>query len=774
MLEFLRHSIAAERIGWTLVHSLWQFVLIALVAFALHRALQRLPATVRYWALLAAMVVMVAVPVATWLSLWSVETPAAAARLDAAEPRGKAPGMHHPDAPVAMEGMPATSPVSVRQSPLLAAEPGAIDLVSFRSKARQLIEPRLLVLVLIWLVGVLLAALRPLLSWYTMCRLRTVGVCPADPVIREMRDRVARRLRLARAVEVLQSTWVQTPMVVGCFRPVVLLPLSVVTGLPAVQLELILAHELAHVRRHDCLINLLQTLVETVFFYHPAVWWLSRQIRNEREHCCDDVAMGLLGCRADYGRALLAIEELRAASSVLSLAARGGLLMARIRRIAGHEPAPRFAGAGSALGVVLLSLAMYVAATAEAAPPEEKLEPTPAASPVQDTPEVDDPVPPPSQDAPPPKELWSLTLKGAISYALKDAQKRHQIGTVTVAQQILVTADSGLVGTIVMDSPTAVVPGGSELELVARLCTDTPLPDFEMAVRDLVRDVEIAYWELCWGHRKLDAAVQGRDRALKTWREIHALYTANAKGGEASKETLARQQYYLFRGAVEEDLRQLDKAEQNLRSLLGLAANDGRVIRPSDEPTTAKISFDWPQTLNEALCRSPEMRQVRWLVKQRELELAAAKEYMASHYGDEVTDGVVNVSIGLRRDMAGVRNAQLSLARDRSVLQERELELSHQLASAIRELYDSFKLTETQCNRRRAAEDEVKAVQTAYEQGTVTFDLVLLAQQRLVEAESAYHRSLIDYNEAIANVHYRKGSLLEYHGAYLAEGLKKE
>ncbi len=120
-----------------------------------------------------------------------------------------------------------------------------------------------------------------------------------------------------------------------------------VTGLPEAQLELILAHELAHIRRHDYLVNLLQTLVETIFFYHPAVWWLSRQIRNERENCCDDVAMATVGSRADYGRALLAIEELRATSPSLSLAAHGGSLLARIRRIAGCEPAPRLAGGGS-------------------------------------------------------------------------------------------------------------------------------------------------------------------------------------------------------------------------------------------------------------------------------------------------------------------------------------------------------------------------------------------------------------------------------------------
>ena len=130
----------------------------------------------------------------------------------------------------------------------------------------------------------------------------------------------------------------------------------VVTGLPESQLELILAHELAHIRRHDYLVNLLQTLVETLFFYHPAVWWLSRQIRHERENCCDDVAICLSGNRADYGRALLAIEEFARRRARTVLAAGGGWLLARIRRIAGCETTPRSAG-----GVVFAALVVPVA-----------------------------------------------------------------------------------------------------------------------------------------------------------------------------------------------------------------------------------------------------------------------------------------------------------------------------------------------------------------------------------------------------------------------------
>ena len=189
-------------------------------------------------------------------------------------------------------------------------EAAPVGPMAWWSSVKSRVEPWLPAIVLVWIVGVALFAFRPLASWYTVRRLRTVGVSPVADGIRDMLDRTAKKLRLARAVAVLQSALVKTPLVIGYFRPLVLLPLCIVTGLPEGQLELVLAHELAHIRRHDYLVNLLQTLVETLFFYHPAVWWLSRQIRHERENCCDDVAISLSGSRADYGRALLAIEEL--------------------------------------------------------------------------------------------------------------------------------------------------------------------------------------------------------------------------------------------------------------------------------------------------------------------------------------------------------------------------------------------------------------------------------------------------------------------------------
>src|SRR5262249_26688490 len=155
------------------------------------------------------------------------------------------------------------------------------------------------------------------------------------------------------------------PMVIGWLRPVILLPASAMTGLTPQQLEAIIAHELAHIRRHDYLINLLQAVIETLLFYHPAVWWVSRRIRQEREHCCDDLAVAVCGDALTYARALLEMERLRAAGPQLAMAANGGLLMNRIRRLVGAQPkhADRFSGLFA--GVIALTALISAGAGAQ-------------------------------------------------------------------------------------------------------------------------------------------------------------------------------------------------------------------------------------------------------------------------------------------------------------------------------------------------------------------------------------------------------------------------
>ena len=365
------------------------------------------------------------------------------------------------------------------------------------------------------------------------------------------------------------------------------------------------------------------------------------------------------------------------------------------------------------------------------------------------------------------------------------------------------------------------IPGFNAGVMIARLRADTSLADFETGVRNLVNDVERAYWNLYFAYRHLNAVTKGRDATLQTWRQVYAKWELGHEGGGTQNEAQARQQYFQFRAAVEEAQSNLFKTENILRYIMGLAATDGRLFRPSDEPTTAKATFDWYESYAEALVRSVELRRQRWVIKRADLELIAAKNYLlprvdvigryrwlglgdnlinqsdvpflgppdpltgnrslntgTNAYGS-MTDGdfqewqigvEAQIPLGFRKEMSGVRNAQLTLARERAVFQEQELELSHQLADSFRDLAKHYRLSETNFNRHEAAAREVQAVNAAYEIGTATLDLLLDAQRRLAEAENDYYRSLVDYNLSITELHLRKGSLLEYNGVCLAEG----
>ena len=172
------------------------------------------------------------------------------------------------------------------------------------------------------------------------------------------------------------------------------------------------------------------------------------------------------------------------------------------------------------------------------------------------------------------------------------------------------------------------IPGVYNGVTIARTNVDIAIADFESQIRNVVNDTEFAYWELYFAYRNLDALVVGRDSALSTWRKVKALYDAGARGGEAEKEAQAREQYFLFRGQVEAAVSQLYETENRVRYMMGITATDGRLIRPADDPTTAKVDFEWQEVLVEGLARTPELRRQKWVVKQRELQLIASRNFL--------------------------------------------------------------------------------------------------------------------------------------------------
>ena len=189
-------------------------------------------------------------------------------------------------------------------------------------------------LVRLWMIGVVMFSLRSAGGFLLVQRVRKVANIPATGELLQLCLRVQSQMGIERAIRFCHSTALQVPAVIGGIRPIVLLPVTALTGLSALQIEAIVAHELAHIRRFDYFVNLFQVFAETALFYHPAVWWVSRTIRAERENCCDDTAVSLCGNRLEYIRALTHLESLRITPQ-FAMAANGSPLKARVRRLLG-------------------------------------------------------------------------------------------------------------------------------------------------------------------------------------------------------------------------------------------------------------------------------------------------------------------------------------------------------------------------------------------------------------------------------------------------------
>ncbi len=268
-----------ERVGWVLVHSLWQFVLLGLLASALMRLMRRSSSDARSSVLIGLLVLSIVFPIATWMLQSGVPTIAAARpEIRRKSPNADAqliipqPVVAQPIATSIVQSTEETTEASetVGAAPVINA-PNTPPRSTWTKRVTAILRPWLGWGVGLWGLGVVLCSLRPLFGWLTLRRLKRVGVSPAKDEVLASLARVSKRLGLHRSVQVLESSVAQVPLVVGYLRPVILLPVSLLTSIPATQLEAILAHELAHIRRHDFVVNLLQILIETLFFYHPAV-----------------------------------------------------------------------------------------------------------------------------------------------------------------------------------------------------------------------------------------------------------------------------------------------------------------------------------------------------------------------------------------------------------------------------------------------------------------------------------------------------------------------
>ncbi|MBA2590204.1 MAG: M48 family metalloprotease [Alphaproteobacteria bacterium] len=305
-----------QALGWTLAHFLWQGTLIAMLA-AIAMGQCRQPAA-RYAAGVAGMALMLAAPVATFLAVNGMSGPLG----------------------LTVIFRQASSPLTglVLQGPLASH----LDILPWLTQA--------------WFCGVLFFSLRG--GLVVLERRRRRQSVPASAKVVALCGTLQRRLGLRRTIRTLECDWLQAPAVIGWLRPVLLLPVTALTGFTPEQLAAVIAHELAHIRRHDALVNLFQILAETLLFYHPAVWWLNRRIRAAREICCDEIAVSLCGDRIGYARALTLMEDWKRAPDLV-LAANHGLLSERIFCVLGRQTAtPRLPGVTAGLFLAALALGM--------------------------------------------------------------------------------------------------------------------------------------------------------------------------------------------------------------------------------------------------------------------------------------------------------------------------------------------------------------------------------------------------------------------------------
>lgn len=383
--------------------------------------------------------------------------------------------------------------------------------------------------------------------------------------------------------------------------------------------------------------------------------------------------------------------------------------------------------------------------------------------------------------------------------------------------------------------------------LIARTNTDISLADFELGVRNLVSDIENAYWDLYFAYRDLEAKIAARKSAYDLWNSQKALNEGRSEIDEETSETevdppstdvlQAEEQYYLFATQVENAIfGQLNDgtrtnngsssgtfrgnpgirtAERRLRLLAGYSINDRILLLPNDLPIDSGVAFDWEQAKLDALTERAELRRQRWVLKREQLNMLANRQqlqpsfdligrYRIRGFGNDLfgSDGFdaetapaggaqdgtsalatffngdlqewelgadVNIPIGYRREHAALRNSELSLMRERKILEEQEREIIFGLSNAIGEIQRAETLLNLNTKRLTASRKQFRLFVEKKRDDEATIDLVLESQRRMIDAEISVHRSQVELMLAVKAVHFEKGTGLEYHNVVLAE-----
>jgi beta-lactamase regulating signal transducer with metallopeptidase domain len=334
MMTNLFSSTTAQALAWTLIHSLWQSLFVAALIWVVLRILPSRIANIRYWIATGGMLLILVSSTLTFFYLSRHQNVAYTT---------------------------ATSVASFKTVAYQTGEPIDTTYDSFFHTVRSLINTHTAWIVMLWGVGAFIFSARTIGGWWYLRGLRQHTQTPGEFWVKRVSS-LASSMGITRVVRILETNRIHAPIVVGFLKPVILIPMGMISGLTTAQLESILIHELTHIRRADYLINLLQTVLEGIYFFNPFVWVVSELIRTEREHCCDDTVVRLQRNPLAYVRALASLEEFRLSRSsfAVALADNNKQLLKRIRRIM-EKSAKQYPSAGRIVPLVLLAIGLFCA-----------------------------------------------------------------------------------------------------------------------------------------------------------------------------------------------------------------------------------------------------------------------------------------------------------------------------------------------------------------------------------------------------------------------------
>lgn len=301
-----------QALGWTLFHSIWQGFLVAIILLIGLKITDDKSAKFRYALSFAALMILLFSSGITFYSYYN-----------------------DPQYSVTIHSYLTKESLDKTQDNLNTAQIDSTNKSFLLDDAEKLFSNNLQIIVAAWLIGFIIFTFRFCGGLIYISRLKNVNHLELPNHIKEKLDHISSRLLNNKKLHVFESIHVSVPLTIGFLKPIILFPIGLISSLPIAQIEAILAHEIAHIKRYDFFVNIIQSIAETILFYHPVVWWISSVIRNERENCCDDIAIKLCMDRIAYSNALINIQQLKASNSILAIALNGkeSNLFRRIKRM---------------------------------------------------------------------------------------------------------------------------------------------------------------------------------------------------------------------------------------------------------------------------------------------------------------------------------------------------------------------------------------------------------------------------------------------------------